>query len=208
MIARVAREMAFSARLRSMLRVRGSTSANTGRAPTSSTTFAVATHESGVVITSSPLPMPARRSAISSVTVPELKARTGRPPQSFDSAASNAFTCGPEVIQPERITSATPAMVASSMLGRVKGRKSWLKGRSANSRARHQEHADDDDTDSCEPHRREDLAEEVPGRDRVHHVADREHGVGDAHRNFGKGDDPHHHADHVAGEAAQDVRLE
>jgi hypothetical protein len=28
------------------------------------------------------------------------------------------------VIQPERSTSATPAMVASSMLGRVKGRKS------------------------------------------------------------------------------------
>ncbi len=40
-----------------------------------------------------------------------------------ESFASNAFTCGPEVIQPERSTSATPAIVASSIVGRVKGRK-------------------------------------------------------------------------------------
>ena len=39
-----------------MLRVRASTSTNTGRAPTSSTTLAVATQDSGVVITSSPGP--------------------------------------------------------------------------------------------------------------------------------------------------------
>jgi hypothetical protein len=39
------------------------------------------------------------------------------------SLASKAFTCGPEVIQPERRTSATPAMVSSSMVGRVKGKK-------------------------------------------------------------------------------------
>ena len=36
--------------------------------------------------------------------------------------ASKAFACGPVVIQPERSTSATPSIVASSMLGRVKGR--------------------------------------------------------------------------------------
>ncbi len=95
--------------------------------------MAVATQVSGVVMTSSPAPTSASRRATSRVTVPELKARTGRPPQSFDSAASNAFTCGPEVIQPERITSATPAIVASSMLGRVKGRNSFVKGKSASS---------------------------------------------------------------------------
>ena len=81
-----------------------------------------------MVMTSSPGPTPARRSATSSVAVPELKQRTGRPPQCRESAASKLFTCGPEVIQPERNTSATPAMVASSIVGRVKGRKSGTAG--------------------------------------------------------------------------------
>ncbi len=67
-------------RSRSMLRVTGSTSTNTGLAPTRRMTLAVATQDSGVVMTSSPGPMPARRSAISSAAVPELSARTGRPP--------------------------------------------------------------------------------------------------------------------------------
>ncbi len=107
-----------------MLRVTGSMSTNTGRAPTSRTTLLVATQVSGVVITSWPGPTPAMRSAISMVHVPELKARTGRPPAYSESRASRAFTCGPEVIQPERSTSATPAMVSSSMNGRVNGRKS------------------------------------------------------------------------------------
>jgi hypothetical protein len=56
------------------------------------------------------------------VHVPELNARTGLPPKYPESAASNAFTWGPDVIQPERSTSATPAIVASSIAGRVKGR--------------------------------------------------------------------------------------
>ena len=51
-------------------------------------TLAVATQVSGVVMTSSPGPTPASRSATSSAAVPELKVRTGRPPQSSDSAAS------------------------------------------------------------------------------------------------------------------------
>ena len=41
----------------------------------------MATQEIGVVITSSPGPMPAMRKAISMVQVPELKVRTGRPPK-------------------------------------------------------------------------------------------------------------------------------
>src|ERR1700722_16545954 len=99
-------------------------SANTGVAPTSMITFAVATHELGVVMTSSPGPMPAMRKAISIVQVPELKVRTGRPEKNSDSRDSNAFTFGPLLVnQPERRTSVTPAMVASSMEGRVKGRK-------------------------------------------------------------------------------------
>ena len=36
---------------------------------------------------------------------------------------SGWITCGPEVIQPERSTSATPAMVSSSICGRVNGKK-------------------------------------------------------------------------------------
>src|ERR1700722_8496775 len=62
------------------------------------------------------------RSAISIVQVPELKTRTGRPPQSAESCPSKAFTCGPDVSQPERSTSATPAIVSSSISGRVIGR--------------------------------------------------------------------------------------
>src|SRR4051812_49106982 len=122
-MARVAGVIAADTRPRSIFRVRGSISTNTGRAPTSRITLLVATHESGVVITSCPAPTPAIRRAISIVHVPELKTRTGRPPQYSESFASSAFTFGPEVIQPERSTSATPAIVSSSIVGRVKGRK-------------------------------------------------------------------------------------
>ena len=69
------------------------------------------------VITSSPGPMPASCSATSTAAVAEVMAFTGRPPQNADSARSNACTRGPLVIQPERSTSATPAMVASSSTG-------------------------------------------------------------------------------------------
>ena len=123
MSARVFEVIVASTASRSRLRVTGSMSANTGRAPTSSTMFDVETQVSGDVITSSPSPMPAMRSAISIVQVPELNARTGRPPQYADNAASNSLTFGPDVIQPERSTSTTPAMVASSRVGRVNGRK-------------------------------------------------------------------------------------
>src|SRR5471032_2721434 len=110
-----------------MLRVMGSMSANTGVAPTSRMTLAVATQEIGVVITSSPGPIPAMRKAISMVQVPELNVRTGRPPKNSDSCASKAWTLGPLVIQPERNTSPTAAIVASSMVGLENGENgSWL----------------------------------------------------------------------------------
>src|SRR5580698_9047488 len=122
MTARVLCVTAFSSRSRSIVRVAESMSTKTGLAPTSRTTLLVATHERGVVITSSPCPTPAIRSAISIVQVPELNARTGRPPKYSESLASNAFTWGPDVIQPERSTSDTPAIVSSSIDGRVNGR--------------------------------------------------------------------------------------
>ena len=122
-MARVLGVMAASMRSRSMLRVSLRTSTNTGLAPTVSTTLAVATQVNGVVMTSSPLPTPATRRAISSAAVAEFMARTGRPPTCSESAASNARARGPVVIHPERRTSATSAIVASSMEGRVNGRK-------------------------------------------------------------------------------------
>jgi hypothetical protein len=73
--------MAASMRDRSMLRVCGSTSTNTGRAPARTMTFAVATHDSAVVITSSPGPTPASARPISIPPVAELSTRTGRPPK-------------------------------------------------------------------------------------------------------------------------------
>src|SRR5665213_324287 len=99
-------------------------SANTGVAPTSMMTLAVATQEFGVVMTSSPGPTPAMRNAISMVQVPELNVRTGRPEKYSDKSDSNDCTFGPLLVsQPERRTSVTSAMVSSSMEGRVKGRK-------------------------------------------------------------------------------------
>jgi hypothetical protein len=63
-----------------------------------------------------------RRQGRSSAPVAELMARTGRSPKYRDSSCSSCLTQGPLVIQPERSTSATPAMVSSSIDGRVKGR--------------------------------------------------------------------------------------
>ena len=126
MMARVCGVMAASTASRSMLRVRGSISTKTGLAPTATTTLAVATQVTAVVMTSSPGPMPAMRKATSMVAVPLEKARTGRPPNSAESCASKASTFGPEVIQPEASTRPTSAMVSASMCGRVKGRKSGL----------------------------------------------------------------------------------
>ena len=82
-----------------------------------------ATQDSGVVTTSWPSPTPSMRSATSIVTVPELYARTVRPPKNSESVSSNLRATGPVVIQPDRSTSATPRIVSSSISGRVSGRK-------------------------------------------------------------------------------------
>ena len=138
--------------------------------------------------------------------MPELSARTGRPPQKRDSSASNSFTFGPEVIQPERSTSATPAMVSSSIEGRVKGRKE-SPATESQLRATRNTPADDEG-DADELLRGERLAEQVPGGDRVDDVAHREHRVGDRHRHPRQSHDPDGDADDVAREPARDVRLE
>ena len=65
--------------------------------------------------------MPHSCSAISSAAVADDTTRTGRPPTLAASAASNAFTLGPLVIQPLRRTAATSATVASSRVGLAKG---------------------------------------------------------------------------------------
>src|ERR1700736_1725302 len=108
----------------SILWVRESMSANFGVAPTSRITLDVATHEFGVVITSSPGPIPAMRNTTSIVQVPELNVRTGRPRKYSDNCDSKTCTFGPLLVShPERSTSPAAAIVASSMVGLVKGRK-------------------------------------------------------------------------------------
>ena len=81
MIARVRGVIAASTWARSRLRESSPTSTNTGRAPTRTMTFAVATKERAGVMTSSPLPIPQASSAISSPAVAEVWVRTGRPPR-------------------------------------------------------------------------------------------------------------------------------
>ena len=105
-----------------MLRVPGTTSTNTGVAPTFTIMLGAAKNVIDAVITSSPGPMPQMRSASSIAPVADDSTRTGRPPASVESPASNAFTLGPLVIQPERRTWPTSAIASSSIVGRAKGR--------------------------------------------------------------------------------------
>src|ERR1043165_1971416 len=75
MIARVRGEIACAARRGSMFSVSGSTSTNTGFAPTCSITFAVAVNVIGVVITSSPEPISRQACAPGIAAVPEVTPR-------------------------------------------------------------------------------------------------------------------------------------
>ena len=92
----------------SRLRVSGSTSTNTGRAPTCTTTFAVDANVIGVVITSSSRPTLAASSARWSAAVHELSATQCCAPTSPAKRFSNALVLGPVVIQPERRVSSPP----------------------------------------------------------------------------------------------------
>ena len=123
-MARVRTVIAASTLERSIKRVAGSISTKTGIAPTATITLDVATQLSEVVMTSSPGWIPAIRNANSRAAVAEFTTRTGRPPARSDKAASSSRHLGPVVSQPERRTSATAAMVSSSISGRVNGNNS------------------------------------------------------------------------------------
>ena len=73
MMALVRGVIAASMRFASISAVSGSISTNTGFAPTRSIAIAVAMKVIGVVMTSSPWPMPAASSARCSAAVPELQ---------------------------------------------------------------------------------------------------------------------------------------
>ena len=82
--------------LASILNVSASTSTNTGVAPSSAATSAVAQNVNDGQITASPGPIPFARSTSISASVPLAQATTWRAPQNAASAASNAAPPAPE----------------------------------------------------------------------------------------------------------------
>src|SRR5689334_2856116 len=81
--------------LASMLKVTGSTSTNTGVAPTSTGTSAVAQKVKDGQITASPGQMPIALSSSTSASVPLAQLTTCLAPQNAASSASKARTSGP-----------------------------------------------------------------------------------------------------------------
>ncbi|MNW47663.1 hypothetical protein D3C74_250030 [compost metagenome] len=77
---------------RSRLYVNGSTSAKTGSAPTRLIASAVAKNVNGVVITSSPGPIPAASKAMTSASVPEFNAIACLVPKYSAASCSNCLT--------------------------------------------------------------------------------------------------------------------
>src|SRR5487761_2286710 len=195
MIARVRAPMRASTWPRSMLRVTRSQSTNTGVAPTLTIMLSTVKKLWAQVITSSPGPMPASCSAISTAAVAEVTARTGRPAQKSDSAASKRSTQGPLVMCPERSTSPTAAMVASSMTGLA----NFSAAAAAMGCSALRDHPDaDDDEPDAEPALDADrLAEQVVRSDRIDDVAQRQHRIGDRNGDAGQAEDPHDQADDV-----------
>jgi hypothetical protein len=80
MMARVRGVIASSIRPGAMLQVAGSMSTNTGTAPSSTMTSAVAMNENGVVMTSWPGRTPSAISEMSSASVPEATVMQWRAP--------------------------------------------------------------------------------------------------------------------------------
>ena len=97
----------------------GSMSANTGVAPAIMIASAVYAADSGVVITSSPGPMPSARSAARSR---RCRCRRRRRAPRRDAAAnsvSNASTSGPRMNQPRSITRSIAASTSGRVLARL-----------------------------------------------------------------------------------------
>src|SRR5258708_13433090 len=90
-----------------MLSVSGSTSSSTGRAPTCSITFTDAVNVIGVVMTSSPGPIPSVLSAVCRAAVQELSANAPGARRKAANSFSNRFVFGPVEIHCERSVSTT-----------------------------------------------------------------------------------------------------
>src|SRR5581483_3341191 len=103
--------------------VPGSTSAKTGVAPVCTITFAVAGQVIGVVITSSPAPIPVATSARCIAAVPDETAIAWLAPTYSAKRRSSSAARGPVVSQPDRIASATAAISSSPTAGGWKPRK-------------------------------------------------------------------------------------
>src|SRR2546428_12031426 len=107
-----------------MLSVSGSTSTSTGRAPTCSITFTDALNVIGVVITSSPAPIPRVTSAVWRAAGQELSARAPGACRYAATSDAKRPVLGPVVIQLERRVSTTSWISSSPNTGREKGRNS------------------------------------------------------------------------------------
>jgi hypothetical protein len=92
----------------------------TGVAPQCNTIFAVAAYVMAGIVNSSPGPTPYHRNANSQAAVQLEKQASCGTSRNSASSFSNAANSGPEVIQPERNTRLTAAMVSSSMGGGAK----------------------------------------------------------------------------------------
>ncbi len=101
----------------SRVSVRGSTSANTGVAPSYMTQFADATKENGDVIASSPGPSPASRAQRWRPAVPLETAAAWRAPTRSANASSKRAIIGPSDRRPERSTSRRSSSSRSSTNG-------------------------------------------------------------------------------------------
>src|SRR5690606_27066054 len=125
MIAFVRGETAASTAAGSMHSVSGRTSTRTGRAPTCSTTFAVAAKVSVGTITSSPGPTPSATSATWRPAVQEVSISEVPPgaPTYSPKARSNSLVRGPVVIQSDRRAATTSSISSGPIDGGENGRK-------------------------------------------------------------------------------------
>ena len=137
MIARVLGVMTRSTCAGSMLKLPSSMSAKTGRAPVNRMLFTEAMNVNGLVITSSPGPIPLARRARCSAVVPEDVARACLAPVRPAKASSKAATRGPCASMPESSTSSTACFSRSPIQGREIGIGGGCEvaGRSARSEA-------------------------------------------------------------------------
>src|SRR5256884_223373 len=105
-----------------MFRVAGSTSTRTGRAPPCSITLTEAQKVIGVVITSSPGPIPSVASAVCSPAVQEFSARAPGAPTNAANSRSNVRVLGPVVIQADLSVSTTASISACPICGGANAR--------------------------------------------------------------------------------------